>query len=134
MRARRDAGWWRPRRGLDLLSRKAVDRRFEDDRGGRLKQTAVGTGAAGGAVIGLLLGMVLRHFGGDGLLLISGAVGLMAGAWLGHAAAAHVDVEEMDPANATRPFVGVHAPDGDDDGVAVPARPLAAALKRRPAR
>jgi len=99
-----------------------MDRRYEDDRQRRLNRTGLAAGAASGATFGLVAGAILPGVGSAAAALFGGVVGLAAGAVLGRSVVHRVDAEEMDPANQSRPFVGIHAPDEDEVDAEAPAR------------
>jgi predicted lipid-binding transport protein (Tim44 family) len=103
-----------------------MDRRFEDDRKQRLNRTGLAAGALGGAMLGLVAGVIVPGLGGGVAALFGGMIGFATGALLGRSVVTHVDLEDMDPANHTRPFVGAQAPDEDEaEATAAPAPSIA---------
>jgi len=90
-----------------------MDRRYEDDRARRLDQAGYAAGATGGTAVGLVVGALVSHLVGGPGALVGAAAGLVLGALFGRASVARVGLEEMDPAQQARPFVGAHTPDTD---------------------
>jgi hypothetical protein len=85
-----------------------VDRQYEDGRAHRRDVTGVESGAFGGAVLGLLVGLVV-----PGLGALVATVGGLAGAAIGRTLTKHVYLEEWD-SSLVRSYVGLRAPDSDE--------------------
>jgi hypothetical protein len=93
-------------------------RSFDDAREASRSRTGLATGAFSGAGLGLALSILVP---GLGVPLVGGAIGALAGAWLGRRVARGVDLEEWDPGPG-RPYVGAHAPDDDNQDPPAPPR------------
>jgi len=78
----------------------------------RKRVASIVAGALVGGAMGTLIGSILAAAGGVAFVGSAGLLGALAGAALGDAIAARVDLGPWEPVTAGRSYVGTHAPDG----------------------
>ena len=92
-----------------------ADRRFVDDRAYRRDRLGIGAGAFSGGALGLMLSNIIGWDSSTAVALTA-LGGAAAGALIGRAFTARINLDEWDPSTAKRPHVGAHTPDDDISG------------------